>query len=81
MPYLKKSDLIKMLNGIEGDPVIILSSDAEGNKYSPLVEEWFEGYYFAETTWSGEVHDGEGLDEIEKCSPEYIDCVVLYPTN
>ena len=80
--YLKKSDLIKMLNEIEGDPIIILSDDAEGNNLSPLSEDWFEGYYHAVNRWSGEVYDKESLDEIQIChSNEYIPCVVLYPRN
>lgn len=37
------------------DRKIIMSSDAEGNSYSPLADAG-EGMYFADSTWSGEVH-------------------------
>jgi hypothetical protein len=33
---MNKSELIKLLNDIEGDPIIVLSRDAEGNGFNKL---------------------------------------------
>jgi hypothetical protein len=55
-----------------------LSSDAEGNSYSPLA-----GYatvcYVAETPYSGEIYDEESAEEMEVNFIE--NAVALWPTN
>lgn len=70
-------DLLDYLATQPRDRPVILAKDAEGNAYSPLSEA-DEGYYIAESTWSGEVHfpDDEDEDEPEGALP-----VVLGPVN
>lgn len=64
-----------------GDSVVLLSSDGEGNSFSPFAE---LGTYFykADSTWSGEIcdesekeaHPGDFEDYNQKA-------IVLWPTN
>jgi hypothetical protein len=64
-------DLKKILNTCEDSDVVILSSDAEGNKYSPF-DEIGEGYYHPDSEWEGDFsYEEEGG----------ISCVVLFPIN
>lgn len=56
------SQLIAFLQRCDGDAVVVLSKDAEGNAYSPLSVTGTT-YYIAETTWSGEIND-EAIDEV-----------------
>ena len=56
---------------------LILSSDGEGNDFSPLAG-WDIGTYVPETNYCGEVvfeHDREPEDEDKD------NCIVLWPTN
>ena len=47
---MRKNQLINHLKKIPGNPIIICSSDAEGNHYSPLDS----FYYDEESYWNGE---------------------------
>jgi len=58
---MKVSELIEKLKKIDGNRIVIIQKDAEGNGYSPLSNLW-EGSYKAETTWWGEV----GLEKLTK---------------
>lgn len=53
------------------DTEIILSSDAEGNKYSPL-SGMEDGAYTPQTTWKGEFIEG---------SKTGITAIALFPIN
>ena len=81
MPMLRKSDLIKMLQSIEGDPVVIIQKDAEGDNFSPLstIEGGF--YYYPETTWSGYVVEDEDMDEEDYLDEDAHKCILVYPIN
>ncbi len=46
--------LIKLLQAEDEDRIVIMSSDSEGNSYSPLASLGTAAYR-ADTTWSGEV--------------------------
>lgn len=46
--------LIEALQKIDANRIVIISKDAEGNRYSPLSTLW-EGSYRAETTYCGEI--------------------------
>lgn len=68
------------LNNVPDDTPIVMSSDAEGNNFSPLAEVSPE-HYVAESTWSGFlVHpddddpNGYGIDDAEQV-------IVVWPTN
>lgn len=52
-------ELIEELKKEDGDRIVVLQKDAEGNGYSPY-EECYTAAYVAETTWYGEV----GLEEL-----------------
>ncbi len=47
-------ELISELKKVDGDRIVIMSSDVEGNSHSPLSEIW-EGVYSPNTKWSGDV--------------------------
>lgn len=82
------------LKKFEQDAIIVLSSDGEGNSYSPMPEEGFFslGTYSADNTWSGEFHSDtkeehcdEGWESDEEDDDEEetggVRAVVLWPTN
>ena len=88
---MKAKELKELLVHIPDDYEIILSSDSEGNSFSPLsscsVQE-----YVAENTYSGEILEVEedSIDclfeedeeeEIEDEHPNAVSCIVLWPTN
>lgn len=76
---VKISELIKDLEYIKrttGDLPIIMSKDGEGNSCSPLNAVEF-GFYFAESTWSGEFY--ENRDEFD--GDDVIPVVCLWPVN
>lgn len=94
MPDLKTvGELADWLATQPRDRLVVMSSDAEGNSYSPLADAG-EAMYLADSTYSGEVfptpeqlselvaHGGYGYDEEEDAAPaEAVRVVVLGPTN
>lgn len=75
------------LDHLPGDTPVIMSKDAEGNGFSPLVEV-DPGMYLAETTYSGEHYMTEEQrqatddpDEYGKAPEESVRAVFLWPTN
>jgi hypothetical protein len=52
---MKVKELIKELQEVDGDRIVIIQKDAEGNGYSPLTMIDDESTYLADSTWSGEV--------------------------
>lgn len=67
-------ELLRYLATRPADHPVILSKDAEGNSYSPLADAR-EGFYLADSTWSGEVNWPD--DE----TPEGVAAVILGPVN
>jgi hypothetical protein len=88
-------ELQAALAEIDGDMLVVLSSDSEGNSFSPLSDSEIRRYD-ATSTWSGETHP-DGLDPANAedvhdytwdGDPEGIEwintlpkVVVLWPTN
>jgi len=79
-------ELIKYLEEIPGDTIIIMSRDSEGNSYSPLSGISTEYNYRAEETWYGEIKlrpevaehaDPEDIGE----GPDWKPAVVIWPIN
>lgn len=83
---MKVKELIKLLEKEDENRIVIMSSDGEGNSFSPLCD-ISTGAYLADSSYSGEV----GL---EKLTPEAIKdgyteedvikgekALILYPTN
>jgi len=80
-------ELREALAGLPDDMLVVMSRDAEGNGYSPLVET-SESMYVAETTWSGEVYptpediaDDEQLGEDDEAPGDAVRVVTLWPVN
>lgn len=61
--------LIEKLKKMPQDAFVIMSSDSEGNGYSPFAD-MSEAKYAPETTWSGEIIG----DECPCCGEEEPDC-------
>lgn len=83
---MKVSTLIDRLQALNPDALVVMSSDEEGNSYSPLATT-YEVNYVAESTWSGwlvgnkEDYDEDNEDEYEEDLEASVPAVVLYPTR
>jgi len=81
-------DLLGYLADEPRDRRIVLASDAEGNRHSPLAGAW-GAMYVPDSTWSGDVYPTEEeieadprLDEDEDGAPEGAErVIVLGPVN
>lgn len=89
---MKVKELIEELQKIDQELEIILSGDEEGNRFSPLDENYSIGYYSQENSWSGEFYSKEEVEEEilpdeEITLQEFIEetnskkCITLYPLN
>jgi hypothetical protein len=87
---LKVRDLIEILETADPNSIVILACDAEGNGYSPVVEEYSTGVYIPDTTWSGEFYsapdesacfDSEDQEQYDDFEQLGIKAIVLYPVN
>jgi hypothetical protein len=84
---VKVGELIEILNNAPKDAEVVMSSDSEGNNFSPL-SETTSGYYVPESTWRGSFYDHEFTAE-DNCmdDDEYADlisqpiAICLWPTN
>ena len=75
---MKVKELKELLKDIPDDYEVIMSSDGEGNEYSPLAGA-DEAMYEASTTWCGYVYSEEDAQEDKY---EYVqNALILYPTN
>jgi hypothetical protein len=79
--------LREILSEHSDETIVVMSSDAEGNSYSPLAGVG-RMKYLAESTYSGIVYDAEELaSEIkdgwldQEEADELVDAVTLWPTN
>lgn len=80
-------ELKKLLEKVDDNRIVIMSSDGEGNTYSPLADIDDSKNYTPDSTWSGDI----GIEEL---TPELINggyteedvsdgepALILYPTN
>jgi hypothetical protein len=87
MAALTVKKLREFLKNFDDDTILVLSSDGEGNSYSPIPEKDFfsVGTYLAENTWRGEFYDENSEDEDDEEEydeeDEGVRCIVLWPTN
>jgi hypothetical protein len=80
-------ELREALAGLPDDMLVVMSRDAEGNGYSPLVEA-SESMYLAETTWSGDLYptpediaaDAQ-LGEDDEAPDDAVRVIALWPVN
>lgn len=77
------ADLIEYLKTLPQEAIVILSADSEGNGFSPWCGDHAEGRYVEESTYSGEFHSDEFLEEAiqEGWEIEGERAVVLWPIN
>lgn len=82
---VKVSELIKELQSVDPDRIVIMSRDGEGNDYSPLASTW-EGAYLAKSTYHGKAGLERLTDEFVKAGYSDEDIVngnpaiILQPT-
>lgn len=80
------SELIALLQTMPADALVVQSSDAEGNNFSPVSEAGL-GRYAAETTWRGEfglyelTPEDEAKGYSEEDVPDGPPAVCIWPTN
>lgn len=92
-PQMTVKRLIEELQKYDPETVVVMSSDAEGNGYSPLAG-IYTGEYVPNSTWSGEIYYDEEDDELEEeeideddeveefdGSYEIYPCIILTPVN
>jgi hypothetical protein len=75
-------ELRAALKGVDDDVLVVMSSDAEGNSFSPLSDTDVGQYHWqGETTWSGEILNPNEQDEDRAWALGLPPCVVLWPVN
>lgn len=87
--YLTVGELKEQLKDVPDDAIVVLSSDSEGNNYSPLAD-GYTSYYEPECTWMGTVYNKYSYKEDEDYKTMYeenikdgtaVKCLVLFPIN
>ena len=84
---MKVKKLIKLLKKVDGDRLVIMSKDEEGNNFSPLWKIDDECNYEADSTYSGEIGLAELTPSLVKQGYTEADvrngvpALVLWPTN
>jgi hypothetical protein len=79
---MKVKELLELLNDVDPEAEVVLSSDGEGNSFSPCADYSPQYRYEADSTWNGELVSAEDPDEFdEERWNEAVPCVVLWPTN
>lgn len=85
---MKVKDLKELIKNLPDDMQIVMSSDGEGNSYSPLSGGDYNSVYVPESTWSGNIFycgwtSDEACMEEEEWQKllEEPKCLVLYPVN
>lgn len=74
---MKIIELISQLSKYHPDTEVVMSSDSEGNSFSPL-HEVATGLYVASSNWRGDVY---GVHEKNLAGNNARNAVVLYPTK
>lgn len=85
---MKVKELIALLQEEDGEKEVIMSSDGEGNSFSPFADFGNQNTYVADCTWSGEMGFSELTPELEKdgyseedIRTDGVPALVLYPVN
>lgn len=85
-------ELRQFLVDLPDDMIVVMSSDSEGNSYSPLAGGSTDYRYLADSTWSGSLVNPDDPDDYddffysddddyEDYEDESVPCLVLWPTN
>lgn len=64
-------ELRDLLDNVDGDLIVVMSKDGEGNGFSPLAEVEPDTRYTAESDWSGEVHHADDWPDHLLATPEW----------
>ncbi len=80
-------EFIEELSTLDPEAIVIMSKDGEGNGFSPY-SDYTPGFYIAETTWYGEFHSEDEVEEETEYDEEdrayyrsQPAAVVLWPVN
>lgn len=77
-------ELKEIINDLSDETPIVMSSDGEGNNYSPLAG-YCTGVYVPESTWAGQFYDSAEFES--ECKEGYCDAgsaitaLCIWPTN
>lgn len=73
--------LRELLEQFDDDLIVVMSTDGEGNSFSPLAGT-LEGHYISENTWDGDFVDLEDAEEDEDINLDGSKrAIALLPTN
>lgn len=78
--YLRVAQLRAALAEAADDLLVVLAKDGEGKSFSPLAHGGF-AVYVPESTWAGEVYEGDEERSEHLMVDGAESCVVLWPTN
>lgn len=76
------ADVITLLEKLDPNAVVVLSSDGEGNSFSPVAGSVAKYFYVPEYSGSGtlyELEEGETVEELQQQYPNAQKAVVLFP--
>jgi len=77
---MKVKDLMEFLSSCNMEDIVVLSSDSEGNNYSPLSGA-AESLYSPDSTWSGSLVEPEDIEEYDMDESTLQNVVVLWPIS
>lgn len=89
---MKIKDLIEELQKLNPETLLVMSSDSEGNAYSPVSAPISIGYYFPDSSYSGDFYEGtleelvtdgdyDSVEEAEEDMQHAIPAVCIWPVN
>jgi hypothetical protein len=86
--------MVRLINNGQGDDLVVMSKDSEGNCFSPLAQVDTSHAYGADSTWSGDIKmrpeelteqarkDGyTEADVADMDSGDWVPAILLWPTN
>lgn len=73
-------ELMELLATLPADLPVVLSKDAEGNRFSPL-SDWSAGRYEPDSTWSGEFYTWEDHAGTKEIAIGDSNAICLWPVN
>jgi len=89
---MKIKDLIEELQKLNPETLLVMSSDSEGNAYSPVSVPISVGHYFPDSSYSGDFYEGtleelvadgdyDSVEEAQEDMQHAIPAVCIWPVN